>query len=91
MTYLMKHIYEKEINPYLRATLEIFRMISIEDFKYLEDMIYYILERGNSKKGKETLSMLQEVVSEEKKDNIMTIIEQLAEKRKGEWMEIAMQ
>ena len=91
MTYLMKHIYEKEMNPYLLAISEIFRIISIEDFKYLEDMIYYILERGNSKKSKETLLILQEIVSEDKKDNIMTIIEQLTGKRKGEWMEIGKQ
>lgn len=41
MLYLIKHILDKDIYPYLLAKLSIFKIIIKEDFQYIENMLYY--------------------------------------------------
>lgn len=65
----MKYIVRKIVN---------FEIIAKNNFSYLEDMLVYIIEKGESENTKELLSILQEIVPKEKKGNIMTIAERLA-------------
>jgi len=54
------------------------RIIAKNNFSYLEDMLVYIIEKGESEDTKELLSVFQEIVPQEKIGNIMTIAERLA-------------
>ena len=65
----MKYIVKRIVN---------FEIIAKNNFSYLEDMLVYIIEKGESENTKELLSVLQEIVPKEKKGNIMTIAERLA-------------
>ena len=87
MLYLMSKIYKKDILPFLDILLPILYTLSKENFKLVEDMLYYVLENAESKEGKEVLHFFEKAVSEEKRGNIMTI----AEKLRAEGMQQGMQ
>jgi len=78
MLYIMRHIYAKDILKYIVKKIVNFEIIAKNNFSYLEDMLVYIIEKGESENTKELLSVLQEIVPKEKKGNIMTIAERLA-------------
>ena len=78
MLYIMRHIYAKDILKYIVRKIVNFEIIAKNNFSYLEDMLVYIIEKGESENTKELLSVLQEIVPKEKKGNIMTIAERLA-------------
>jgi predicted transposase/invertase (TIGR01784 family) len=84
MLYLMKHILDKDIYPYLLAELPIFKIIIKEDFQYIEDMLYYIIEKAESKNKEKILSLFQEIAPPGKKDKIMTIAEELRAEGRAE-------
>ena len=62
-------------------------MISEKDFIYIEDLLIYILEKGESKQMEEVLLTFQETVTDNKKGKVMTIAEQLIEKGKIDGMQ----
>ena len=84
MLYLMKHILDKDIYPYLLAELPIFKIIIKEDFQYIEDMLYYIIEKAESKNKEKILSLFQEIAPPERKDEIMTIADELRAEGRAE-------
>jgi predicted transposase/invertase (TIGR01784 family) len=78
MMYIMRHIYAKDILKYIIRKIVNFEIIAKNNFSYLEDMLVYIIEKGESEDTKELLSVFQEIVPQEKIGNIMTIAERLA-------------
>ena len=76
--YIMRHIYAKDILKYITRKIVNFEIIAKNNFSYLEDMLVYIIEKGESEDTKELLSVFQEIVPQEKIGNIMTIAERLA-------------
>ena len=84
MLYFLYKIHEKEILPYIKAYAEIIKLIGEKDFTYIEDLLIYILEKGESEKMEEVLITFQETVSDSKKGKVMTIAEQLIEKGRQE-------
>ena len=51
MLFLMHHIHEKNIVDHLQVFKEIVALISKEDFNYLEDVLYYVLEQAHIQKN----------------------------------------
>ena len=78
MLYLMRHIYAKDILKYIAKKLLNFEIIAKNNFSYLEDMLKYIIEKGETESTDKLLSVFQEIVPQEKKGNIMTIAERIA-------------
>ena len=78
MMYIMRHIYAKDILKYIVRKIVNFEIIAKNNFSYLEDMLVYIIEKGESEDTRELLSVFQEIVPQEKIGNIMTIAERLA-------------
>ena len=78
MMYIMRHIYAKDILKYIIRKIVNFEIIAKNNFSYLEDMLVYIIEKGESEDTRELLSVFQEIVPQEKIGNIMTIAERLA-------------
>ena len=91
MLHFLYKIHEKEILPYIKAYAEIIKLIGEKDFTYIEDLLIYILEKGESKKMEEVLITFQETVSDNKRGKIMTIAEQLIEKGKIAGMQIGIE
>ena len=87
MVYLMKHIYEKEFYPYLKEVMGLLSAIAKNDFQYIEDMVYYILQKAESSQKEDILSSFKEIAPTDKRDGLMTIAEQLIE----EGIQIGMQ
>ena len=67
------------------------KIISHEDFNYLEDMLYYVLEKGNSKDDISVVSKFKEIVPHEKRTYIMSIADRLRAAGREEGMKMARQ
>lgn len=91
MLHFLQKIHEKEILPYIEAYKEIIKMISEKDFTYIEDLLIYVLEKGESKRMEEVLITFQETVIDNKKGKVMTIAEQLREQGRIAGMQIGIE
>lgn len=89
MLHFLHKIHEKEILPYIKEFAGIIHMISEKDFTYIQDLLLYILEKGESKEMNQVLLTFQKAVTDNNKEKIMTIAEQLIEKGKAEAMKLA--
>ena len=91
MLHFLQKIHEKEILPYIKAYKEIIKMISEKDFTYIEDLLKYVLEKGESKRMEKVLLTFQETVTGNKRGKVMTIAEQLKEQGRIAGMQIGIE
>ena len=80
MIYIYKHIYAKDILNHILKKLINFELIAKNNFQFLQDLLTYIVQKGETEKADEFVSVFQEMLPEDKKENVMTIAE-LFEKR----------
>ena len=78
--YIYKHIYAKDILKHILKKLINFELIAKNNFQFLQDLLTYIVQKGETEKADEFVSVFQEMLPEDKKENVMTIAE-LFEKR----------
>ncbi len=91
MMYVMKHIYENEILPYIEAGKKLIEVIAQEDLDYLEDMLYYIIEKAESAESEKVLDALKEITVENRTKDMATIKEFLLDKGRQEGLAMAEQ
>ena len=72
---------------HLQVFKEIIALISKEDFNYLEDVFYYVLEKAPTDNTEEVVSKFKELVTEEQQEQVMTVADRLREEGKLEGIE----
>lgn len=87
---MLKNIRLPDILPFLEGISGLIQMLGEESFIYIKDVIWYTLERGESTKSKEVIELFSKLF-EERKEEVMTIADQLREQGKMQGIEIGIQ
>ncbi|MHC0448648.1 MAG: Rpn family recombination-promoting nuclease/putative transposase [Candidatus Lariskella arthropodorum] len=90
MQLMLKNIRLPDILPFLEGISGLIQMLGDESFVYIKDVIWYTLERGESTKSKEVIELFSKLF-EERKEEVMTIADQLREQGKMQGIEIGIQ
>ena len=77
MSFLMKHIKEDEIAPYLECIKIRLKEIAKVNYLYIEPFFRYTLSEAESKQKQNVIDLFKEIVNEEDQNKIMSIAEQL--------------
>jgi len=77
--YIMKRAYERDIFPFLQAIKPLLEEIGRQDFGCIQDIMCYTLEKAESDWKEGVIELFKEVVSEEKKGEIMSIADRFRE------------
>ena len=75
MLYFLQKIHEQDILPFIKSFANIIEQISLKDFQYIEDLLVYVLEKGESKTPEDVVKVLQDIVSQDNRGKIMNIAE----------------
>ena len=84
MAFIMKHIFARDILPFLRVIAPLLKEIGEQNIIYIENVLWYILEKAESSSVEKVIDFFKEIVPEEKRGEIMTLGEQLIEKGRAE-------
>ena len=82
MAFVMKHIFERDIFPFLKEIEPLLIEIGKENIVYIENVLWYILEKAESNAAETVVEFFKEIVPEEKRAKIMSIADTLIEKGK---------
>jgi predicted transposase/invertase (TIGR01784 family) len=92
MMYFMSKIRERDIFPFLHEVIESIAKISQDgDIEYIESILYYILDKADSKKVDGIFSEFKKAVTIEHSEVIMTIAERLEQRGITKGKEAGMQ
>jgi len=80
MAFIMKHIFERDIFPFLKEIEPLLKEIGKENIIYIENVLWYILEKAESNAAETVVEFFKEIVPEEKRVKIMSIADTLIEK-----------
>ena len=80
MLYICKHIYAKNILKWILIKKINFEIVAKNNFQYMKDMLLYIMQTGETEDTEELVSVLQKIVPENKKGDVMTIAERLEQR-----------
>lgn len=90
--YCMSKIHERDIFPYIKDLYHEIRKLSEQgDIEYIKTMVYYVIERADSKKINEIFEEFGKAVSTTHKEAIMTIAERLRNQGMQKGIEAGMQ
>ena len=84
MAFIMKHIFARDILPFLRVIAPLLKEIGEQNIIYIENVLWYLLEKAESSSVEKVIDFFKEIVPEEKRGEIMTLGEQLIEKGRAE-------
>ncbi|MHC0449549.1 MAG: Rpn family recombination-promoting nuclease/putative transposase [Candidatus Lariskella arthropodorum] len=90
MQLMLKNIRLPDILPFLEGISGLIQMLGDESFIYIKNVIWYTVERGESQGGREVIEFFSKLF-EEKKEEVMTIADQLREQGKIQGIEIGIQ
>jgi predicted transposase/invertase (TIGR01784 family) len=77
MMYMLKHIYDEDLLPALEKAIDPLQEMANHNFIYLKTIFRYIIDSGQTKKTNELVTLLTNVTPAAKKEEIVTIAEQL--------------
>lgn len=81
MAFFMKHIFEKDILPYLREVMPILRQLEkLDGSNFVQILLKYVLTTAETLNLEAFVEVVQEGLSESTGENVMTIAEQLIER-----------
>lgn len=63
MLHFLRKIHEKDILPFIKELVGIIQIISEKDFTYIQDLLLYILEKGESSEMDQVLITFQKAVT----------------------------
>ncbi len=84
MSFIMKHVFARDILQPLEAIASLLKEIGEQDVVYIGKILWYILEKAESRSAEKVMDFFKEIVPEEKRGEIMTLGEQLIEKGRAE-------
>lgn len=81
MQFIFKHIYTREIMPYVQQFIDLWGLIEQDGGKdYIITLASYLSKAGESQNGEAVLELIAEHVTKETGEKIMTIAEQIEQK-----------
>ena len=89
--YIMSKIYEKDIMMHLNFLYRILKTIGNENFKFIEDMLSYILGNSVEEQVDPVVTFFKKTVSPDKSEDIMTLADQLIARGIAQGMQQGMQ
>ncbi|CAM4396150.1 MAG: Recombination-promoting nuclease RpnA [Legionellaceae bacterium] len=85
MLYIFKHIFAREIMPYIESSIKLWQLIGHEGGKdYIINLVNYISTVAETADGQSAITYIANNIDKEIGDEVMTIAEQLIQKGKYE-------
>jgi predicted transposase/invertase (TIGR01784 family) len=84
MEFIMKHIYERDILPFIESIDDLLSSLAKEDIDYIKVILCYTAYKGESNSFEEVVKTFSKTVPDNRRSEIMTIAESLVQKGRME-------
>jgi predicted transposase/invertase (TIGR01784 family) len=84
MEFIMKHIYERDILPFIENIDDLLSSLAKEDIDYIKVILCYTAYKGESNSFEEVVKTFSKTVPDNRRSEIMTIAESLVQKGRME-------
>jgi predicted transposase/invertase (TIGR01784 family) len=88
LLYMLKHIHDEDIFTSILKITDYLEDTANRNFLYIESIFRYILSKGQTEKTEEIVQLFTNITPDDKREQIMTIAEQLVQKGKLEGIHI---